>query len=62
MYSIHNNLLPYKYHLRLQEHKEADDVTREWGTYFDGGRILLTPIHERHDEGVFYSYMREDYQ
>jgi len=62
MYTIHNNLLPYKYHLRLQEHIGDDDVTRDLGIFFDGARIFLTPIHERNEEGAFYIYMREDHQ
>ena len=62
MYTIHNNLLPYKYYLRLQEHIGDDDVTRDLGIFFDGARIFLTPIHERNEEGAFYIYMREDHQ
>lgn len=62
MYTIHDNLLPYKYYLRLQEHIGDDDVTRDWGIFFDGARIFFTPIHENNEEGEFYIYMREDHE
>lgn len=62
MYTIHDNLLHYKYYLRLQEHIGDDDVTRDWGIFFDGARIFFTPIHENNEEGEFYIYMREDHE